>query len=214
MRGRIVTLAAAVLVVLAGCNVAPGSGRAASETRQVSGFTNIDLRGVGDVIVRQGDSEALTIEADDNVLPNLTSDVVDGTLRLDRKPGFGLRSQTPIRYQVTVTDLDGLTLSGSGTVVAENLTVDSLSTDISGSGVVTLSGTATDQRVVVSGSGRHEASRMATDRVTANVSGSGEIVVDVRQDLRVDISGSGTVTYSGDPSVSESISGSGRLVKK
>ncbi len=162
----------------------------------------------------QGDTESLTIEADDNVIPNLTSDVKDGTLRLDRKAGLGLRSVSPIRYRVTMPKLEGLVLSGSGTITANDLTVDALSSEISGSGVVVVTGTAGSQNVSVSGSGRHEASQLATERAVADVSGSGEILLTVSTELKATISGSGTVTYSGDPQVSESISGSGKLVKK
>lgn len=212
--GRIVATTILLTVGLTACNVAPGSGQAATETRQVSGFTKVDLASVGDVVVEQGDAESLSIEADDNVLPSLTSEVVDGTLKLDRRPGLGLRSVTPIRYRVTVTRLDGVRLSGSGTITADDLTAAALTTDISGSGVVTMSGTAETQDIALSGSGRHEASRLATQRAVVRVSGSGEVLLDVRTDLRVDISGSGTVTYSGAPQISESISGSGRLVKR
>jgi hypothetical protein len=165
-------------------------------------------------VVEQGDGESLTIEADDNVLGSLTSDVENGTLKLGRKPGFNLRSVSPIRYRVAISTLDGLILSGSGTITANDLTVDALSTQISGSGVVSVTGTAGSQNVSVSGSGRHEASELATERAVADVSGSGEVLLTVSTELKVSISGSGTVTYSGDPQVNQSISGSGRLVKK
>lgn len=211
---RVVAATILVALGLTACNVVPGSGKAATETRQVSGFTRIDLAGVGDLVVEQGDGESLTIEADDNVLGSLTSDVENGTLKLDRKPGFNLRSVSPIRYRVAVSTLDGLVLSGSGTITANDLTVDALSTEISGSGVVVVTGTAGSQNVSVSGSGRHEASELATERAVADVSGSGEVLLTVSTELKVSISGSGTVTYSGDPQVNQSISGSGRLVKK
>lgn len=215
MRFKRLALAASIVVVLTtACNVIPGSGRAVTESRDVTGFTTIDLSAVGDVTVETGAEDSLTVEADDNVLPNLTSEVQNGTLTLGNKPGLRLRSQTPIRYRVTVTRLDGLILSGSGTMTAENLTADALTTDISGSGVVVVGGAAKTQTIKVSGSGRHDASRLTTERVNATVSGSGEVLVDVSGELTVDISGSGTVTYSGSPKVTESISGSGRVVKK
>ena len=216
MRSTSRVVAATILLALGltACNVVPGSGKAASETRQVSGFTRVDLAGVGELVVAQGDAESLTVEADDNVLSSLTSEVANGTLSLGRKQGFSLRSQTPIRYRVTLPTLDGLILSGSGTITATDLSVEALDTDISGSGVVVVTGTASSQNVSVSGSGKHEASQLATERAVADVSGSGEILLTVSTELKATISGSGTVTYSGDPQVTESISGSGRLIKK
>ena len=138
MQNRCLLAMAVVLLVLTGCSVVSGSGQVASETRQVSGFTGIDLSGVGEVIIEQGQSESLTIEADDNVLPVLTSEVEDSVLRLDRKPRNTVTTRNPIRYRVTLQDLTSLELSGSGSVSAENLRVNALRVDISGSGTIKL----------------------------------------------------------------------------
>ncbi len=74
----------ALLLVSSGCSTVSGSGNVVTETRQVSGFNRIDLAGSGEVTIQQGDAESLTIEADDNVLPRLTSEVSNSTLKLDR----------------------------------------------------------------------------------------------------------------------------------
>ena len=84
-----------------------GSGHVETETRQVSGFTGIDLAGSGEVTIEQGDAESLTIEADDNVLPELTSEVSDSVLTLGTKPGTTVRTLNPIRYRVTRQRPDG-----------------------------------------------------------------------------------------------------------
>ena len=199
---------------LSGCAVVTGSGRPATENRAVSGFTRIDLSGNGEVDIAQGDQEALTVEADDNVLPALTSTVADGTLTLGVKPGTSVRSTTPIRYRVTVKDLAGVSLSGSGTIRSTGMQLRSLRVDVSGSGTVVLSGSAGDQDIRLSGSGRYEAADLSSEKVAVDISGSGDVVVSVSQELRVDISGSGSVTYSGDARVDQSISGSGKVIKK
>ena len=214
MPNRCLLAMAAVLLVLSGCSVVSGSGQVASETRSVSGFTGIDLSGTGEVIIEQGGSESLTVEADDNVLPVLTSEVEGSVLRLGRKPRTTVNTRNPIRYRVTLPVLTSLELSGSGSVTAEGLQLDALRVDISGSGTVSLAGSADEQTVEMSGSGRYDAAGLSSRSVEVDISGSGEATVAVTEQLRVDISGSGTVTYSGDPTVDQSISGSGRLVKQ
>jgi Putative auto-transporter adhesin, head GIN domain len=200
MRNRLAAVGLAVLLLLSACGgVVTGSGQVATETRSVSGFTAIDLAGSGEVTVEQGNSESLTIEADDNVMPRLTSEVSDSTLKLDKKPGI-VNTRSPIRYRVTVRDLTGVGVSGSGSVRGQGMTLQSLQVDISGSGRVDLNGSAVEQDIEVSGSGRHEAAELQSQQVTADISGSGQVAVAVSRELRVDISGSGTVTYSGDPS--------------
>lgn len=204
----------AALLVLTGCSVVNGSGQTKSETRPVSGFTGIELSGIGEVTIEQGDAEALTIEADDNVLPALTSEVDGSVLRLGTKPRTRVQTRNPIRYRVTVEELDRIDLSGSGTVTAVDLKLTTLDINISGSGTMDLAGSADQQEVEVSGSGRYEAARLPSRSVSIDISGSGKATVAASEQLRVDISGSGTVTYSGDPTVDQSISGSGRLVKQ
>jgi hypothetical protein len=204
----------AVLLVLSACSVLSGSGRVGTETRQVSGFTGIDLAGSGEVSVQQGDAESLTIEADDNLLPALTSEVSNATLKLGTKPRTTLRAKNPIRYRVTVKDLTGVSLSGSGSVKAQGVKLQTLRVDISGSGTVNLSGSTVEQNIELSGSGRYQAAELVSQKASADISGSGEVAVTVSRELKVDISGSGTVTYSGDPSVQQSVSGSGKVIKK
>lgn len=204
----------AILLVLSACSVVNGSGHVETETRQVSGFIGIDLAGSGEVTIAQGDAEALTIEADDNVLPVLTSDVSDSTLTLGTKPGSTVRTLNPIRYRVTVKDLTALSVSGSGTVKAQRMKLRALQTDISGSGRVDLSGSAEEQDIEVSGSGRYDAADLPSPKVTVEVSGSGAVTVQVSGALKADISGSGNVTYSGEPTVDSSVSGSGKVIKK
>ena len=214
MRHRLSAVCLALLMALSGCGAVGGSGEVRTETRQVTGFTAIDLAGSGEVTVEQGDSESLTIEADENVLPRLTSEVSDSTLKLDKKRGITLGIKGPIRYRVTLKDLTGLIVSGSGSVRAERLTLQALRVDISGSGTVSLSGSAVEQDIQVSGSGRYEAASLPSQKVTADISGSGAVAVTVSRELTIDISGSGTVTYSGDPTVQQSVSGSGKVIKK
>ena len=214
MRNRLCAASLAVLLVVSACGVVGGSGKVETETRQVSGFTAIDLAGSGEVSVEQGGSESLTIEADDNVLPRLTSEVSDSTLKLGKKRGITLGPENPIRYRVTVKDLTGVGVSGSGSVKGQGMTLQTLRLDISGSGTVNLSGSAVEQDIQVSGSGRYEAAELLSEKASVEISGSGEVAVAVSRELRIDISGSGTVTYSGDPSVQQSVSGSGKVVKK
>ena len=214
MRNRLLAVSLAVLLLLSACSVVNGSGQVKSETRQVSGFTKIDLSGTGEVSIEQGDAESLTIEADDNVLPRLTSEVSDSTLKLGKKRWNSLRTKNPIRYRVTVKELTALSVSGAGSVNAKGMTLQTLRLEISGSGVVNLSGSAVEQDIEVSGSGRYDAAELPSQKVTADISGSGQVAVAVSRELRIDISGSGTVTYSGNPSVQQDISGSGKVIKK
>jgi len=55
-----------------------GSGTVVSQARQVQNFTELAMTTIGDVELTQGSTEGLTIEAEDNILPLLTSTVQNG----------------------------------------------------------------------------------------------------------------------------------------
>jgi hypothetical protein len=80
----VMRLAGAGLVVvlvalgLAACQAGPlsivhGSGNLQTETRTVRGFNEVELRDEGTLVIEQGAAESLTIAAEDNILPLLTS---------------------------------------------------------------------------------------------------------------------------------------------
>ena len=213
MRWRVALVLLAV-VLLAACSITKGSGQVTTETRQVAGFTKVELSGTGELTIEKTGTESLTISAEDNILPLLTSEVSGDTLVLGTKPNAEIVPSKPITYSLTVKDLTGLSVSGSGSIRASDLTTDSLSSKISGSGTITASGTVGAQDLDISGSGGYRAEQLTSRSVKARISGSGNASVLVSDTLDVTISGSGTLTYSGDPNVTQEISGSGKLIKK
>jgi Putative auto-transporter adhesin, head GIN domain len=207
-----VSLIAAVAALVA-CSVTTGSGNVVSESRNVSGFTKIDLTGAGEVTIDQNGTEALTIEADDNLMPKVTSEVVEGTLRLGERSNL-ISLTKPVKYRVSVKDLTGLMISGSGTVTAAKITSSRLAVDINGSGRVTAGGSVDNQDLMISGSGDYQAKDLQTKITTVKISGSGDAAVSVSDSLDIQMSGSGKLTYYGNPpQVTQQISGSGRVSK-
>ncbi len=62
--------------------VVRGSGTVASQVRNVRNFHAISLHTSGRLIIEETGTESLTIEAEDNLLPYLTSEVRDHRLIL------------------------------------------------------------------------------------------------------------------------------------
>src|SRR5262245_49332218 len=83
-----------------------GSGKAANEDRQVGPVTEVSLAGVGNLILVQGDTPALSVTADDNILPLLETETAGNTLNIRTKSGFSVRPKTPINYTLTVPKLE------------------------------------------------------------------------------------------------------------
>jgi putative autotransporter adhesin-like protein len=214
MRWRRALALLAMGSVVTACSATAGSGQLAAQSRQVGGFTRVELTGVGELSVDQTGTESLTVSAEDNLLPLLTSKIEGDTLILGKKPNTRIVTTKPITYTLTMKDITGLAVSGSGTINAPKLTTAALRIDISGSGVITTAGNADDQSLEISGSGRYLADGLTSKTATAEISGSGTASVVASDALDVKISGSGMLTYTGNPQISQTVSGSGRVIKK
>ena len=232
-RGHLIATLVGILL-LAGCATIRGSGNIKTESRSVSGFTAVDLSGSGHLTIEQTGTESLTIEAEDNILPLLTSDVSNGTLRLGVKDNTNVLTTKTINYRLTVRDLNNLivsgsgeataasitagkftiTLSGSGEVTAASITASQFTVILSGSGKVTLGGTADSQAITISGSGHYDAAKLASKSAIIDISGSGTAVVMPSDTLDATIGGSGSVEYIGNPTVNQNITGLGSISKR
>jgi hypothetical protein len=205
-----------------------------TETRAVSGFHSIDLRGSGTVTLVQGDTEGLTVEAEEKTMPEIETVVVNGTLRLGFKGRWLFQWRPgPISFNVTARDIEGLRISGSGNLYSRQLASKDLELQISGSGKLELDelvagnvessisgsgeigviGHADSLRCSVSGSGTLRADRLVVRDAKVQVSGSGEIFVQATDDLEVRVSGSGNVRYAGSPRLQSKVTGSGRITQ-
>ncbi len=230
----------AVLLAVAACQASPinvltGSGTVRSESRSVSAFDEVELTGIGALTITQGQQESLTVEAEDNLLPTIRSEVRGRRLVIELDGGrtVHVRPTKPIKYTVTVRDLTAVKLSGAGSIAIPSLTTTTLDVRMSGAGDValdgltagelalslsglgdaTVSGTVTRQEVTMSGLGSYGAEHLESQEARVTTSGAGDATVRVSSTLNVKASGAGTVEYIGDPSVSQDISGAGRVRK-
>ncbi len=182
-------------------------------SRNVSGFDEVELRGVGNLSIEQTGSESLTVEAEEDVLPKLTTEVVNERLVIGPKPGTTIQTTKPINYKLTVEALDALEVSGSGDVEAEGISTDRLAVTIGGAGNVKARGEADKQEVDISGSGAYRAENLESKEAKIGVSGAGSAIVNASERLDANVSGAGSVEYVGDPTVEQDVSGAGRVSK-
>lgn len=227
----VVVVAGSLLTCLAaGWAVWRGPGRVVTVERPVSDFNAVNLTTFGDLYIEQGDTESLRIEAEENVLPYLETEVSGHTLEIKSKPSILVFR--PVKFYLTVKKLDAIAISGSGDIDMPRLAGDELMltirgsgeikigqlearqvrSQIDGSGDVKISGGKIDQQqIAISGSGSYDARNLTSNEAQVQVSGSGDAALHVNDRLAVNISGSGDVRYSGRPSVEQHVSGSGDI---
>jgi hypothetical protein len=215
-------------------DVVRGSGNITTETRQVSGFDEVQLDGAGRLVITQSETESLEIQAEDNILPELTADVSGGILVLGYQEKFWQKTVIPtkeIQYTLTVTDLRKLTFNGAGVLEMDaldtssleivingagqvkigNLIADSLSVQISGTGNVELAGEVTNQSINIDGAGNVRAGDLRTSITHIKVNGLGNSTVWATETLTVAINGGGSLNYYGSPNVNQDIHGAGDI---
>lgn len=207
----------------------------ASEERDVRDFTAIELKGYGTLHLTQGDAEALRVEADDDVLSHITTEVRGGRLVIGFKRMFIFQlpwHKGPIDFYVSFKDLQALKLSGTGKarcgslqsyefdlglsgagdVDIEQLTALKLNVDISGAGTITIAnGAVESQRTRISGAGKLRAEGLRCAEADVVVSGSGNVSLRADETLTATISGVGNIDYVGSPRVQQRVSGVGHI---
>jgi hypothetical protein len=204
-------------VALSGCmgmNSVQGSGKVITETRNVSGFTGVEISGDAKLVIEPGDTESVQILADDNLMEYLDATVTGSKLVLGPKNLASIAPTERVTYRVVVKTLSSLDASGSVTVEAKGVQTDSLSVSISGSGEIEISGEAASQKIVISGSANYEAENLNSKEASITISGSAKAVLAVAVKLDVQVSGSADVEYIGSPQVTKSISGSGSVEQR
>jgi hypothetical protein len=196
----------------AGLGGVKGSGNVKSETRTLNDFSSIALTGQGEVNVTQGDADSVTIEAEDNILPELTT-IVSGH-RLTLGTHAFIRPTKPVRYTITMKELVNLELSGAGNVNASQLHEQAVGVTLSGAGNIKLSGQVEHEEVAIAGAGNLDASALVAKSANVAITGAGNAVVSATDELDARISGMGTLEYLGSPKLTQNITGLGHIRKR
>jgi Putative auto-transporter adhesin, head GIN domain len=192
-------LLAAVLLALvlaaAGCDMPStgglgqvyGSGTPATRTYDYTGFTKVEVDSGFVATVEQGDSYAVSVTADDNLVKDKLKIELDGdTLHIGLAPLWQFRDVT-LKATVTLPHLTGLDVSGASTVDAAP-TGDDLDLAASGASTVTLTGQG-KVTLDVSGASRADGA-VLLDELAGDVSGASVLAFTGNAGtLRLDVSG-------------------------
>jgi len=205
------------------------SGNLKTETREVSEVERITLEDFGDLTIIQGDTESLSIEADDNLFPYLQSEMRGRELVLKVKDGYEVTTDATIRYTLKVKNLNRIALAGAGNVTAEKLNVGdlalivegsgniriadlqakSLRSEASGTGNFDLKGKVDSQTLTITGAGNYACGDLQSEEGTVTINGAGNVTIWTVEKLDITINGFGNVNYYGNPRVSQTITGGG-----
>ncbi|MEO8150633.1 MAG: head GIN domain-containing protein [Bacteroidia bacterium] len=207
-----------------------GEGPVVEVKKDADKFTKVDMQMEANVMITQGTENTVVIHAQQNIADAIETTLSGKSLKIYSNKN--LEPSEPITIDITMNNIEGLEISGSGvmkssgTIKTSELDLkvsgsgkifidavcNNLKADISGSGEMTLKGSTTESDLEISGSGHLYAYDLLTQNTETEISGSGDAQVTTTEQLTTKISGSGSVTYKGNPAkVNPKISGSGTV---
>lgn len=208
--------AAAAAFALSGChfsfnNGVKGSGKVISEDRKVAEFSEVELRGAGELDIEVGPAVKVTVKTDDNIAKLVETRVEGGKLIIDTKEPI---SPTEFKVIIQTPNLEALEIQGAGDANVRGLHGKSFAAKISGAGDLTLSGKVAAAQLDIRGAGDISAYELDAEVVSASVSGAGGIKVSASKTLDAQMSGAGEIRYRGNPAVTKKVAGVGSVEKE
>ncbi len=206
-----------------------GDGNVVKEERAISGFTSLEVSGAFHVYLYQGKSEALTVEADQNLMQYIKTEVKGDKLEIYTEKS--IRKATELNIYLTFEELEMIDISGAVSITGENMMqfeelfldgsgaseiqlnmeVARLVVDFSGASEIELVGNAKTATFDLSGASEIDAYDFIISHCELEVSGASDARLHVTGNLEVEVSGAASVRYKGNPHLKSDISGAGSL---
>lgn len=190
-----------------------GSAVAATEPRTATGFTGVDVGGIFQVEITAGKDFSVEVDADDNLLQYIKTDVDNGVLHIETTQRIS--SHTPLRVRISAPEIERIEASGASKVALAGVKNSSLDIDTSGASKVKIEGETTEVRVEVSGASSIDAESLKARTASVDASGASSVTVFVTERLVSDASGASKISYAGNPaSVEKNSSGASSVRQK
>ncbi len=208
-----------------------GNGVVATENRTVTeDFSEVSAQEGIDVFVTQGNDFSIEVEADENVLDLIGTDIRNGKLKIHAIENIGRATK---RVYVTLPEVTGLYASSGADLVTRNviranrialdassgadikasLVAEEVEADSSSGADIRLEGEAEMLRADASSGSAIKAREFSVRVCYADASSGADIDVNVSQSLIADASSGADISYTGNPTVEKNKSYSGRVHK-
>jgi hypothetical protein len=205
MRPHLLALAAAL-------SFAAATAHADDQVRSTPAFTSISVQGPISVTVDAGKTQSLTLRGDARFLRDVSSEVVDGELRLSVREKKNVSWHGDPRVVITVPALRAVAVEGAGEIRLNQVRGERLDINYRGAGSMNINGEVKTFKMQAEGVGEVDAKALAANDVDIRFRGIGDVKVTARNRLDAVVQGMGTVTYYGRPrSVNKSASGIGSV---
>ncbi len=210
-----------------------------AQERKVGSFHAIRVSNAFDVIIKQGNEEAVVVSAsEEKYLSRIKTEVINGVLRISYDNESVWKWTTgdrKLRAYISVKNLDMIDVSGASDIKIDAVLKSSklkvelsgasslkgeveaaeMIVEQSGASSANIKGKVTTLEIEVSGASDFKGFDLITENCRAEASGASDIRITVNKDLKVKASGASDVEYKGSAMVSDfSTSGASSLKKR
>ncbi len=228
-----------LIVLVAGISSQALAGNENSQTRSVRDFDAIKVSTGVQLYLSMNDRQAVRIEADDEILEDVVTEVKDGTLHIYVRKNnifkfFNWGSKSTVKAYVSATEINSLDASSGAYIRSENtLKGSSLILDMSSGGGMALdlvykeikmdgssganakiSGRAKNFNVSASSGSNIDARNLEAVNCEARASSGANISMVATDEISAHSSSGGSIRYSGNPGVKNINKSSGGTVSQ
>ena len=174
--------------------------------------TEIVLAGADAIDIVEGATFDVRIDGSEDARSRILFERDGDTLIVGRGGNDWSMSDDIATITVTVPELRGATIGGSGKMEIERIAADNLTATVAGSGTMRGAGTTETLNLAIGGSGDVDFADVQVGSAEVDVGGSGSAEFASDGDVVANIGGSGDVRVNGDASCTANTFGSGDLV--
>ena len=197
------------LFVVTSCSQMKGSGNIVKQKRETAVFTGVEAGGAFEVEIKTGPITVVTVESDDNILPYIKTEVVEGVLEISNKRKNSFEN-AHFKVFITTPTLNFIKASGAAKIISfdEIKNVESIKIESSGAANIKAMVNAPDIQIKASGASHVELTGK-TRNFNAKASGSSAVKCVLLQSENAQIAASGASTIHTHASVQIEATASG-----
>jgi hypothetical protein len=203
------------------CNMVckKGRGNIKTETRIISEFNQLEIKGQPEVILEQSVNPSIRVSIDSNLIEYVKTEISGSKLKIFESRC--LKEISDYKIYISTNTLKTILINGSAKLkcdslfrtdkltinsedagsISFNADIEDLEVNVEGSGSVKLKGRTNNFKIDMESAGSIEAIELLSKNVDFNVSGAGTVEVNVSENLNGEASGSGKLFYKGNPRI-------------
>ncbi len=215
-------------------NTIKGSGTITTENRTISEkFTGIDVSSAIEVTVEQGDTTEVIVEADDNLLNTIKTEVKNGKLVISNESYVSIRNGVR-KVSVTMPIIDNLEASSASSITSKNtlkgnqifiktssagsakldIEMEAVTSKSSSGSTIELKGLAMQLDSQASSGSTTKCFKLLTNSVVADASSGASINVHPIVSLKAEASSGASIKYNKMPKTFQKNSSSGGSIEQ